>query len=106
MPEMSEGEKREKIKRLLRENSMIRGVDFFQFAPGEMESFTCPICGAECDMERNVVRQGLAYAMHGFAGTHDEFRCPHRAEDAHTQAEEIFIMVKVQVLRNRKPDLS
>lgn len=100
MSELSD-EQKELVRKIMRKNRFIPGVDFFQFPPGEMESFTCPICGAECDVERNVRRLASMYFFAGIGGVHDEFRCPHRLEDAHEEALEIFERVRDQLTRNR-----
>ena len=64
-----------------------RGYDTFFSKPGDESSRNCQVCGAVCEVRRNVRGPtNFAAAIGGFATDHDRFACPHTGESWHGEA--------------------
>jgi len=56
-------------------------------APGRLTSATCKVCGAACNIDRNVRGPtNHASAIGGLRRLHDHVRCPNAGTDWHNQA--------------------
>ncbi len=86
------------------------GYDCFITAPGENEEMTCRVCGAECDVRRNVYgATSWATAVAQRPSEHDYFFCPHSEESWHKQALELVHAIEEmpskRVIRLMRMDL-
>jgi len=54
--------------------------------PGEVDSWSCRVCGDECPVARGVLGQT---AVFGSPRLHDRFACPNVGEEWHDRAYEL-----------------
>jgi hypothetical protein len=60
-------------------------------APGAFKHLACPVCGSQCQAERNArVLQGMYAGMAGIARPHDRFVCPNAGQEWHAQAYQLI----------------
>lgn len=69
-------------------DSRNEGYSFFLFEPGERESVRCKVCGAKCDVERNIIYR-IRVMSHCGTYRYDLFTCPNRNDENHIRAQSI-----------------
>lgn len=68
-----------------------KGIDSFDYKPGEVNVMWCQACGAVCEVDRNVMGPtGYAEAMGRRGHLHDYFYCPNSGRPWHDQAVELL----------------
>ena len=65
------------------------GYALFFEEPGEKDSVKCRVCGAECEVERNIVLYQVGMIRRG-KFRYDLFKCPYREDPNHEKACEIL----------------
>ena len=71
------------------------GYEIFNHPPGEVDEQRCLVCGAVCDIERNV--EGYTCwsgAMAGKKRMYDYFECPHAKEGWHLKALNLIVEIE------------
>lgn len=64
-----------------------KGIDSFDYNPGEVKEMRCIACGSLCEVDRNVTGPtGFAEAMGKKGHLHDHFYCPNADQDWHDLA--------------------
>ena len=64
-----------------------KGYDIIEAEPGAFESLRCRVCGATCDVKRDLPSQaGFAASPASPGKLRDVFTCPHAATEWHVQA--------------------
>ena len=70
---------------------MQRDVEIFIRQPGEVAEMHCRVCGALCEVRRDVMGPtSFGASMARIKKAHDVFQCPNAAQDWHGQATELL----------------
>jgi len=73
-----------------------KGWDTISPDPGEVDSWRCRVCGAECLVARGVLGQTSAF---GSPRRHDRFACPRAGEEWHGRAYELRLAIEAMPSR-------
>ncbi len=72
-----------------------KGYEIFITDPDTVDEMTCKICNSICDVKRrDYGPTSFGGAMLKHHRLHDRFDCPHREEEWHKQALELYLDIE------------